>query len=385
MRPRSEARPRPARAGFLLLLAAALLSAALGVAETRRSPGLDRLLGGQGRARLQQRMRNLSFAGGKVYPWQAYADWGRKLFFQGFVDNPPTGPTPSKPISKFFKCAQCHNYQREDPVLTRQDPEARFRWIEQTGQKIRLIQGATVWGMVNRTTFFPDYFAIYHNLCVPKVNQDRFLPCGPVLDICGPGCRTMDPARLEDAVQICSNYCSVGRYLNEWELYSLLAFFWDLEIRLDDLGLPPDQAQEVQRVLTAPRPDPERAAHLRRLLRSKFASKAGNTYRGIPQVDAETLAARYPDGPSYQGDAERGQKIYKLSCIVCHGSDMEETAKHLGGDPDKFYKMLAKGTRSSFRPYMPNFTLQRLSRRQAADILAYLQGFLGKGDTHPEH
>jgi hypothetical protein len=34
--------------------------------------------------------------------------------------------------------------------------------------------------------------------------------------------------------------------------------------------------------------------------------------------------------------------------------------------------MLAEGTRHRFKRYMPNYTLERLSRRQSADILAYL-------------
>ena len=41
--------------------------------------------------------------------------------------------------------------------------------------------------------------------------------------------------------------------------------------------------------------------------------------------------------------------------------------------------MIAKGTRHSFWRYMPNFTLERLSRSQSADILAFLQQFAVTG------
>ncbi|NIR13989.1 MAG: hypothetical protein GWN86_08560, partial [Desulfobacterales bacterium] len=76
----------------------------------------------------------------------------------------------------------------------------------------------------------------------------------------------MDPDSLEDAIQVCSAYCSAGRYLDEWELDALLAFFWDQEIRLKDLDLPPEQAAHVETILTSPSPDPQYAKGLRHLL-----------------------------------------------------------------------------------------------------------------------
>jgi hypothetical protein len=51
---------------------------------------------------------------------------------------------------------------------------------------------------------------------------------------------------------------------------------------------------------------------------------------------------------------------------------MPDKARHFTKDLKKLHKMLAKGTRQRNRPYMPNFTLQRLSRQQEADIVVYL-------------
>jgi mono/diheme cytochrome c family protein len=342
------------------------------------SPGLDRLMGGRGRANHQEKIEKLMFKNGKGYTWKDFSDWGKELFFNGQVKKPPTGPHPSKPISKYFKCISCHNYEREDPVLTNQDPEARFEWIEKTGQEIYLLQGATMWGVVNRETFYPDYYAIYHHLCVPKGKKRPTTPCGPLLKVCGPGCRTMDPSSLEDAIQVCSAYCSAGRYLEQWELYALLTFFWDKEIRLKDLDLSPGEAAHVEAILTSPSPDPEYAKRLRSFLAGKYARKSDNTFRGDFESTKYTregsIMVQYQDGARYTGDSDRGGRLWRSSCARCHGTkNLPQKATHFTRDLAKFHKMLAKGTRRRDKPYMPNFTLERLSRQQAADILLYLR------------
>ena len=342
------------------------------------SPGLDRLMGGKGRANHEKKIEKLVFKGGKSYTWKDFSNWGKEIFLNGSVKRPPTGPRPSKPISKYFKCITCHNYEREDPDLTNQDPEARFEWIEKTGQKVYLLQGATMWGVVNRETFYADYYGIYHHLCVPKGKKPPSTPCGPLLKVCGPGCRTMDPDSLEDAIQVCSAYCSAGRYLEEWELYALLAFFWDQEIRLKDLDLSPEQAAHVKAVLTSHSPDTQYAKTLRGLLAGKYAKKADNTFRGDFKSTRYTrqgsIVVEYEDGTKYAGDSGRGERLWRLSCARCHGTkNLPQKATHFTGDLGKFHKMLAKGTRHRDEPYMPNFTLERLSRQQAADILLYLR------------
>ena len=342
------------------------------------SSGLDRLMGGKGRANHQKKIEKLLFKGGKSYTWKDFSSWGKELFINGQVKKPPTGSRPSKPISKYFKCVSCHNYEREDLDLTSQDPEARFEWIEKTGSKIYLLQGATMWGVVNRETFYPDYYGIYHHLCVPKGKKPPSTPCGPLLKVCGPGCRTMDPDNLEDAIQVCSAYCSAGRYLEQWELYALLAFFWDQEIRLKDLDLSPEQAAHMKAILTSHSPDPQYAKGLRSLLAGKHAKKADNTFRGDFKSTRYTrqgsIVIEYEDGTKYTGDSGRGERLWNLSCARCHGTkNLPQKATHFTRDLGKFHKMLAKGTRHRDEPYMPNFTLERLSRLQAADILLYLR------------
>jgi len=369
-----------------LYLSLAMVAVAPAVAT--ESPGLDALLGGSGRATLQAGLKTLVFADGKTYSWQDYSAWGKEIFLSGRVVTPPTGSVPSKPVSKYFTCARCHNYEREDPVLPVLDPEARFEWIERTGKNIFLLQGATLWGGVNRKTFYAGDYSKYHDLCVPQ-GEELFpwLPCGPIFGWCLPGCRTMDPDTLVDATQVCSHYCSVGRYLKAWELSALLAFFWDQEIRLDDLDLTPQTRAEAQAVLTTPAPDPRETKRLRYVLAGAYANTAGNTFRGLPQLAADSAPGKpvvaYPDGSKFTGDFRRGAHLWKMSCARCHEAKerplTREKAKDFSEDVEDFHAMIAKGTRHSFRRYMPNFTLERLSRRQSTDILAFLQQFAATG------
>jgi cytochrome c553 len=346
------------------------------------SLGLDMLMGGQGRVNHEQRINNMVFENGRTYSWEDFSGWGKEIFLNGFVQNPPTGLSPSRPVSKLYKCITCHNIEREDPDLTVQDPEARFQWIEKTGKDIFLIQGTTVWGVVNRETFYPDDFSKYHDLCVPKGKElASWLPCGPLLGMCMPGCRTMTPDSLEDAAQVCSAYCSVGRYLKEWELYALLAFFRDQEIKLDDLDLSPEQAAQAKAVLTSHSSDPQEIERMRTLLVSKYSKKANNTFRGMPKIvtDNGSVVVEYEDSTQFTGNPDRGKRVWKVSCARCHDTKEHplnaKQAKHLTEDLEEFHEMLAKGTRHSFMRYMPNFTLERLSRQQAADILMYLKQF----------
>jgi mono/diheme cytochrome c family protein len=352
------------------------------------SPGLDVLMGGSGRSKLQAELAALVFDRGKTHSWQEYSNWGKEIFLAGRVRTPPAGSSPSTPVSKYFTCASCHNHEREDPVLPVLDAEARFDWIERTGAKIFLLQGVTMWGGVNRKTFYAGDFAKYRDLCLPQGEELLpWLPCGLGFGFCLPGCRTMDPDTLVDATQVCSHYCSVGRFLKTWELYSLLAFFWDLELTLEDLGLAPQTRAEALAVLTAPAPDPREAKRLRAVLAGAYSNRAGNTFRGLARLAGDSAPGKpvvaYPDGSRLTGDFRRGADLWRLSCAHCHEPRerplTREKAERFSKDAEEYHAMIAEGTRHSFKRYMPNFTLERLSRRQSADILAFLQQFAATG------
>jgi len=355
------------------------LGGPVAVSGTERppSPSIDHLLGGQGREAVAAKLTSLAFPDGRHHEWEVFAAWGRELFENGFVASPPTGPAPSTPISKFYTCARCHNAVREDPILSEQDPEVRFDWSERTGQPFYLTPAATLWGAVNREAFYSGYYARYQDLCIPKHSGLDVETCG-VLGICLPECREMNPASLEDAIQVCSRYCSVGRYLAEWEVMALLAYSWDLELHLDDLGLTGEIGALVRKYLEAATPDAAKLAEYRAFLTRLFLRRSGNTFRGIPEISdnrwGEVAVGAYPDGAIQRGDPGRGGALYRRTCVRCHGTDvMPEAGRALVSDLRLFYSRLAKGTSRTDAAYMPEFTLQRLSRQQAADIQTYLQ------------
>lgn len=326
------------------------------------SPALAELLGDEGRRQHARRLATLKLDG-KTHPWKTWSDWGKELFFTAQVAQPPVGPVPSKPLSEFYRCQDCHNYQREDAILTLQDPEARFQKIRKQPpssnsnmRPLYLAPGTTVWGIVNRESFYNDSFEAYHGLTVV-------------------GDREMDPTSLEDATQVCCSYCSVGRFAEPWEIAALLTWFWDLELRLEDLDLPPAVATAVRSVLERPdASDPAKVAQTRDFLRRLYLRRAGDTATAPPAVK-ENKIGPYFDKLQFQGDPAVGKDLYRHACNHCHGEGKpnESAGADLIHDLQRFHAVLAKGTTQEDEPYMPMFTAQRLSRQQIADIQAYLE------------
>lgn len=329
------------------------------------NPGIDRLLGQSGRANHEKQLAAMSFDG-KTYPWQTYSRWGRQLFHDGQVSDPPTGPAPSPLLSKFYRCTHCHNNQREDVVLTIQDPEARAELIERqpaatsaNAVPLFLATGTTLWGAVNRESFYNDSFQIYHALTVP-------------------GDREMDPTSLEDATQVCCRYCSIGRFAEPWELASLLAYFWDLEVRINDLDLPADVEKVVLTTLQpgeATTGDVKKQKQMRAFLRRLYLLKAGDRGTAPPTIENDGAAAVYPDELQFAGDAKIGQRLFHAACERCHTDPKicDINGRILIEDEPHFHKILSKGTQQDDVPYMPMFTAERLSRQQIADIAAWLR------------
>lgn len=322
---------------------------------------VDRLLGRNGRQMHAARLAALSIDG-KVHPWDAYARWGRDLFHLGQVTEPPTGPAPSTRLSNFYRCVDCHNDRREDPKLTDQDPETRALLVESDApsdpkSRLRLTPGTTLWGAVNRESFYNDSYEIYHSLIVPPL-------------------RSMNPESLEDATQVCCKFCGVGRYAKKWEIAALLTYFWALELTLADLDLPPAVQAAVLTVLAEPEnSDPDRVREMRAFLQRHYLRRAGDDAVTGPEVSDDGTIGPYPDQLRFRGESALGQKLYAVACDQCHGAGKvnESQGADLIADPARFHEVLRHGTHRDQEPYMPMFTAQRLSRQQVADIQAYLE------------
>ncbi|MCS7160061.1 MAG: cytochrome c [Gemmatales bacterium] len=403
--PTQAARRWALRSIAVIMLSLLLLSA--GAAwwfwRTAASPGsapatldtpLDVLLGQNRRAQFEAKLAQRRY-GSRTWNWQDYVQWGRELVHWAQVKNPPLGPAPSVPLAETYRCIHCHNLVREDVILTQQDPEAREQMLEDNpalaGKKtgVRLMTGTTFWGMVNRERFYNGYYARYHRLKVRDGGQFR----------------PMNPESLADAVQVCCSYCSAGRFPEDWELDSILAYLWTLELRLRDLDLPPPTQLRLLEQLNSSHPDTVAAA--RQELRKHYllASAAHAVEPPLRSDDAKDiyppsvaeLERLFPprsdssDPPTskpaskprplgslhtnliHTGDPKRGEWLYKSACAMCHGNEVHpKSGRALAISPGTFHRYVWKGTQRDGL-YMPFFTRERLSPRQATDIRAYLR------------
>ena len=333
-------------------------------ADTQRT-GIDELLGGVGRRLHAQRLAELK-VDGQIYPWDRYARWGEQLFFTGQVQEPPGGDGPSTRLSRYYTCVDCHNAEREDPVLSCQSPTARATYLAErnrgrTGKRppLKLATGTTMWGVVNRESFYNGSYGYYHWLEVPDPVTGELRP--------------MDPKSLYDATQTCTRYCSIGRWGEPWEIAALLTWFWELEVRLEDLDLPDAVADAVGRSLrnTA---DTENALKARAFVRRQILTAAGETFCAPPADSGDDGSAEYADRLLFVGDPSYGERLYAMACQGCHGKGKVSSSAgaDLVGDLEYFHDMIAHGTEQDETAYMPKFTAERLDRQQIADIRAYL-------------
>ncbi|MGB0839206.1 MAG: c-type cytochrome [Chitinophagales bacterium] len=253
--------------------------------------------------------------------------------------------------SKHFVCTSCHNTQVEDPDLSNPNPEARLDYA--IANQLPFLQGTTFYGIVNRETWYNgDYYKKYGDL----VNTAR--------------------KDLREAVQLCAVECAQGRSLQDWELNAVMAYLWSLEFKLDDLNLNDADLKRIQNAKT-----PEDKTATADWLKSQYFTASPATFTGAyeSQQASKTL----------KGNPERGKSIYQLSCQHCHAPNTGITNYHLD-ESQLTFKMLKRhlnkynnlsiyqvsryGTQPvpGYKPYMPQYTLERMSEQQLADLRAYI-------------
>ncbi len=279
---------------------------------------------------------------------------GRDLFFKGMTIGPDGSTTPVQ--SKMFKCWACHNTVREDPDLRKYDPEARLQYAKEHG--IPLLPATTVYGIVNRQSFYNgDWSKKYGPDIVAKVRHN-----------------------LRQAIQLCAIGCAQGRPLKDWEIESILMFFWDLQYKMADLDWTADELEFVHRALQRPHDQAMRDSAIH-LIKSKYAPFSPATFNPPP---ADRKA-----GYGLQGRPEVGRDVYRMSCLHCHKNGR---FAYLYLDEDPFslkllrkhfprysrysaYQVICWGTEPlpGKRFYMPQYTKQRMSPQQIEDLRAYLE------------
>lgn len=278
------------------------------------------------------------------------AEAGEALVTRGIASKPGGGKTGKQ--SAHFVCTSCHNIRREDPDLSRVDPQARLEYAAAEG--LPYLPGTTLYGAVNRRTFYNgDYEKKYGKL----VEQARH--------------------SLRESIQLCATECSQGRLLEAWELESVLAYLWTIDLKLGDLQLSESEKQQLEQAL-AGKGNQEAA---RELLHSKYLSGAPATFVKPPEDRRE--------GYPLSGNADNGRLIYERSCLHCHGEqryaffELDESRfsfrhlqKHLGRYTRySIYQVIRYGTQPipGKRAYMPQYTEEKLSDQQVEDLRAYIE------------
>lgn len=253
--------------------------------------------------------------------------------------------------SKHFVCTSCHNIQKEDPDLSKHDPQARLDYAAEKG--LPFLQGTTLYGAVNRSSFYnDDYEKKYGELVIPARNN------------------------LREAIQLCAVECSQGRRLNTAELESVLGYLWTLELKMEDLNLPESTYENIEKTINEGSGKAEAAEQIKK----RFA-------KGSPAHFIEPPSDR-KRSTDLTGDPENGKKIYELGCQHCHENerysyfDLDNSRqtfrylkKHLGKyDHRSIYQVARYGAspKPGKRAYMPQYPVEKMSRQQMEDLRAYI-------------
>ena len=271
---------------------------------------------------------------------------GKELVYEGRTIGPDG--KQSRFISKYYNCLSCHNTVKEDPNPAVSDPEARLDYAIQND--IPFLQATTFRGIVSRESFYNgDYEKKYGDLVEPARNN------------------------LREAIQLCAVQCAQGRKLESWELEAILAYFWTIDYTLAELNLSDDELFQLNYASERGR---ERQAI--DLLRTKYLKASPATFVSAPQ--------NLKKGYEAKGSSSRGKEIFERSCLHCHEPDGVSSASfHTDFSFDflertfyknksiSFYSLIRNGTYAmpGHRPYMPNYSKERLSDKQVEDLRAY--------------
>jgi len=264
----------------------------------------------------------------------------------------------SKKISKHFVCTDCHNLTREFENLASESPKDRLEYAKKNN--LNYLQGSTFYGIYNRTSFFNgDYLKKYGEMTLNARDT------------------------LENAIQLCSKYCSSGRYLKDWELEAMMHYFKKNDLKMSDFDF---SDADLEIIRDAGSNTEKENAEFAKKLKSKYRQSYSATFLKPIQRDDR----KYGEG----GDVQNGEAIYEISCLSCHAY---KRVTYLSLDKGKLsadmfwrnirnysdkslYQIVRYGTHSKFgrRQYMPLFTKEKMSDEQLNDLVAYIKQLAGK-------
>jgi mono/diheme cytochrome c family protein len=286
----------------------------------------------------------------KRFPSNKDIELGKRLFHDGFSLS--RNGRRAKRLSKHFVCSSCHNVEKEFKVATENDPQKRLQYA--LYNDLPFLQGSTMYGAINRTTYYNgDYFKKYGDLVYPARKD------------------------LKEAVQLCAIECAQGRRLKNWEMDAILAYIWTLGYTIEDLNLTKPEFIKINNAIN----DKEMAPEAIALLKTKYLDHSPATFVKPP--------SDYEAGYELTGDPDNGMNIYELSCLHCHEKGRysffeldksKDSYKYLHNKFDQYshasvYQVGRYGTppKPGKKAYMPQYTAEKMSNQQMEDLRAYLR------------
>jgi hypothetical protein len=277
----------------------------------------------------------------------ASVEKGRDLVHKGYTIGPDGKKT--SPISKFFVCTTCHNTKKEFEVLTETSPEKRLEYA--INNNLPFLQASTFYGIVNRSSFYNDDYQIKY-ADEPGIKESA--------------------KDLRSAINFCAQECSQGRSLKDWEIESILAYFWTMQYQLRDLKL----SQAEMEMLEKGTKDNSLKPSTLKMVESKYPSYVPAHFLKIPKFE------KVDDSES--NDVNRiaqGKAIFNHACLHCHLNkkysffDLEdnkltlksmESATRTENYIFSMYYLVREGLdpRMGHRSYMPAFTAENMCSEQ---------------------
>lgn len=291
------------------------------------------------------------------------AQKGQELVMQGFTTNLKGKRTPRTSPKK--TCNACHTIQAEHPNPFVINPQSRLEYADSMG--IPFLPGAPFQGIVNRVSFFnDDYQTIF-------THEDRLLVKTGHRDI-------------RKAIQACNKLYAEGRKLEYWELESILAFFWTMELKMGDLELPQEEITMIEQAIETNKDNARAVNTMRRYYREIYPATL---------VEPIPLAERKKISPVLNSFSN-GKRLYQRSCLHCHANkrysdyklDKKQKTfaflkKHF--DEENSYHSIYAAMRyspghKSEKCNAPHFTGERLSDQQIQDLRFFITQMAKMGD-----
>jgi mono/diheme cytochrome c family protein len=282
---------------------------------------------------------------------------GRDLILNGSCEK-ADGKGRTKEVSPYFKCTACHNIEKEFSDLSNVSSEKRLEYA--IANDLPFLQGSSFYGLINRKTFYnDDYQKKYGHVPIIKASNTD----------------------IRKAIQLCATQCAQGRWLEDFEVESILAYYTTLGLKVKDLNLTKEEQATVETAMNN-KENQQEAIHL---LEGKYLEKSPAHFvhqaKHYEALDANALkdVARY----------KNGQAIYERSCLHCHQAerysffsmnDGKMTFANLlsrtkSNGKTSLYEITRHGTwpLAGSRAYMPLYPIEKLSETQLEDLRIYIE------------